>query len=509
MKKTKKILILLCALILAAQLAVNSVADGTTYTLTLNNTGETAHTFEIYQIFTGDLSVNAASQKVLSNIVWGSGVDSSGQTAFGNAAAKAETLASESDAKAFANALVSGNYLTNPSTKTVAAGSSDTVTGLAPGYYLIKDQANTQTGQGSAYTSYILEVVGNVTASPKIGLPTVEKKVKDINDTNSSDISGSAWQDSADHDIGDTIPYQITGTLPENYADYGAYYYQFNDTMSAGLTYQADAKVYVDNNGTETEITSQVTVAPSAEAAGATLSVTIADTKSLTGVTVDKDSKIIVRYTAVLNNNAVIGAAGNDNTVTLTYSNDPNPGGTGTGTTTPDKAIVFTYQITVNKVDQNNDPLPNAGFTLYKKDSNGDWQTVKTYAAGAATTFTFSGLDDGDYKLVETEVPSGFNKFGDLEFTITAVHETTADDPSLISLNSATANGDVITLAGTQQATVNLTGGVISTDIVNRSGSTLPSTGGIGTAIFYTLGGLLVIGAIILFISRKRTLSEI
>ena len=339
MKRMRKLLSVLCALSLLVCLAVFAAADGTTCTLTLNNSGATAHTFEVYQIFTGDLSVNDAGGKVLANIVWGSGVTADGQTAMGNAAEKAESITTEAEAAAFANDLVANGYLTGAASVTVAAGASGSVADLAPGYYLVKDVDGTQDLENGAYTAYLLQVVGDVTATTKLDTPSVKKKVKYINDSEDADISDNAWQDSADHDIGDIIPYQLTGTLPGNFASYETYTYQFTDELSGGLTYQADAKVYLVNGETETDITSYAAIAPAAATAGATLTVSFEDLKTVPGVTAA--SKIVVRYTAELNENAVIGAAGNPNTVYLTYSNNPNPNGTGTGTTPKDKVIVF------------------------------------------------------------------------------------------------------------------------------------------------------------------------
>ncbi len=503
MKKMRRLLMPLCALALMLQLSLGAMAADPTYTLTLTNTGTTDHTLEVYQVFTGDLSVNAEGKKVLSNIVWGSGVTAAGQTALGSAAGVADTLETENDAKVFANTLVSGPYLTGAVTRDVAAGGSVAISDLAPGYYLIKDQDSTQGIEGGAYTAYILEIVGDVTASTKLDTPSVEKKVQDINDSADGNIDDNPWQDSADHDIGDTIPYQITGTLPGNYADYDEYSYVFTDEMSAGLTYRGDARVYVDNGGTETEITDQAVITPGTATPGATLTVSIADLKLITSPAIDKDSKIIVRYSAVLNENAVIGSPGNPNTVYLTYSNDPNPGGTGTGTTPKDKTVVFTYQLVVNKVDESGDPLENAGFTLYKKDSAGVWQPVKEFTAGSATSFTFAGLDDGDYKLVESTVP----EIEDVEFSISAAHDADAANPALTELNGATTDGQVISL-GTQEASVSLSTGAISAEIGNKTGAILPSTGGIGTTIFYVVGGTLAVGAAVLLITKKRMGAE-
>jgi len=508
MKRTKRSLTALLALLLALLLPLAAGAAGTSYTLTLYNSGDTTHTFEVYQIFTGDLSVNGSGQKVLSNIVWGSGVSATGQAALGSAMDKAETLTTEAAAKAFAHSLVSGNYLTGAVTRVVAAGASEALSGLAPGYYLIKDQDGTQSGEGSAYTAYMLEVVGDVTASAKVSTPTVEKKVQDINDSADADISDNAWQDSADHDIGDAVPYQIKGTLPGNFAEYGSYFYQFTDEMSAGLTYQADARVFVLNGATETEITSQAVITPTAATPGATLTVSIADLKSLSGVTLDASSEIIVRYTALLNGNAVHGVAGNPNSVYLSYSNDPNPGGTGTGRTPTDKTVVFTYQLIVDKADENGDPLTGAGFSLYKQDSAGVWQLVRTFTAGSDTRFTFTGLDDGNYKLVESTVPEGYNKFEDVEFSITATHDANAANPTLTSLNGATADAQVIMLCGTQEASVSLSSGAVASVITNRAGSILPSTGGVGTKLFYAGGSILALGAGVLLIAKRRAKAE-
>ena len=246
MKHIKKLASLLLALVMVLSLAVTAFADEpTTYSIT-NNNSTAGHTYEAYQIFTGDLATNEAGNKVLSNIVWGSGVSEAGQTALGDAAAKAETLKTEADAKAFAKAVAP--YLTT------AAGSANTVTdgkyvisGLAAGYYLVKDQDGSLTGDADAYTEYIIKVVSDTTATPKSSVPTVEKKVKDTND--STGVT-SDWQDSADYDIGDSIPFQLKATLADNVSSYTTYKVVFHDTLSKGLTYnKGDEKGYFKFGG--------------------------------------------------------------------------------------------------------------------------------------------------------------------------------------------------------------------------------------------------------------------
>ena len=511
MKHIKKLASLLLALVMVLSLAVTAFADeSTTYSITINNS-TAGHTYEAYQIFTGDLATNEAGNKVLSNIVWGSGVSEAGQTALGDAAAKAETLKTEADAKAFAKAVAP--YLTT------AAGSANTVTdgkyvisGLAAGYYLVKDQDGSLTGDNDSYTEYIIQVVGNVTATPKSDVPEVQKKVKDIND--STDTTKTDWQDSADYDIGDSIPFQLKATLADNVSSYTTYKVVFHDTLSKGLTYNNDAKVYID--GTETN---GFTVTATVNADGTTtLTVSCDDVKALGA---GNSSVITVEYTAKLNENADLGSAGNPNEVYLEYSNNPNKseeGNNETGETPKDVVIVFTYKTIINKVDSENKPLTGAAFKLEKlikgKDGAADtWTTVKEFTVDETTTsFTFSGLDDGQYKLTETKTPAGYNTIDPIYFVIEATHDETADAPTLKTLNAylTDANGNKQTemkdgeSVNIDLGTVDLTAGSITTTVVNKSGSELPSTGGIGTTIFYVLGGVLVLAAVVLLVTKKR-----
>ena len=504
MKHIKKLASLLLVLVMVFALATTAFAEETAYSITINNSAKD-HTYEAYQIFTGDLSGTT-----LSNIVWGSGVSEAGQTALGDAAAKAETLKTEADAKAFAKAVAP--YLTT------AAGSANTVTdgkyvisGLAAGYYLVKDQDGSLTGDNDSYTEYIIQVVGNVTATPKSDVPEVEKKVKDTND--STGVT-SDWQDSADYDIGDSIPFQLKATLADNVSSYTTYKVVFHDTLSKGLTYNNDAKVYI--GGTETN---GFTVTATVNADGTTtLTVSCDDVKALGA---GNSSVITVEYTAKLNENAVLGSAGNPNEVYLEYSNNPNKseeGNNETGETPKDVVIVFTYKTIINKVDSENAPLTGAAFKLEKlikgKDGAADtWTTVKEFTVDETTTsFTFSGLDDGQYKLTETKTPVGYNTIDPIYFVIEATHGETADVPTLKTLNAylTDANGNKQTemkdgeSVNIDLGTVDLTAGSITTTVVNKSGSELPSTGGIGTTIFYVLGGVLVLAAVVLLVTKKR-----
>ena len=497
MKHLKKLAGVLLALAMVFTLALPAFADETPYSITINNSAE-GHTYEAYQIFTGDLSGTT-----LSNIVWGSGVSEAGQTALGDAAAKAEALKTEADAKAFAKEVAS--YLTT------AASSANTVSdgnyvifGLAAGYYLVKDQDGSLTGDNDSYTEYIVKVVSNTTATPKSDVPTVQKKVKDIND--STDDAMTGWQDSADHDIGDSVPFQLKATLADNVSSYTTYKVVFRDTQSKGLTYNNDAKVYID--GKETD---GFTVTDTVNADGTTtLTVSCDDVKALGA---GNGSVITVEYTATLNENAVLGSAGNPNEVYLEYSNNPNKSESGdneTGNTPKDVVIVFTYKTIISKVTKNPDydpevegskeyiPLTGAEFTLEKYNKETDkWEAITVVKNDEGTTFTFSGLDDGNYRLTETKTPAGYNSIDPIEFTVTAEHDVLSDNPALTSLSGNATTGELT-------FTPNTTEGSLSADVVNKSGSTLPETGGMGTTLFYVLGGGLVLVAVVLLVTKKR-----
>jgi len=241
---------------------------------------------------------------------------------------------------------------------------------------------------------------------------------------------------------------------------------------------------------------------------GCTFEVRFANLKDIASV--EAGSIISVEYTSTLNDQAVIGSTGNKNTSHVTYTNNPNDKQAGENGETPDDVvIVFTYKTIVNKVTKNPNydpkvegseeyiPLKGAGFTLYKKNASGIYEAVGSELKGEdMTTFTWSGLDDGDYKLVETTTPSGYNTIADIEFTISAGH-VDGDIPYLNTLSGNVASG-----TATFTAVVN--DGSLSTDVVNNSGAQLPSTGGIGTTIFYVLGSVLVIGAAVLLVTKKR-----
>ena len=551
MKHTKKLASLLLALALAFALAVPAFAAGETYSITINN-ATPGHTYEAYQIFTGDLA-----DSTLSNIKWGSGVSGAGQAALGKAADKASSITTADGAAAFAKDV--DNYLTT------AAGSTNTVSNgvyvisnLAPGYYLIKDKDNSLTNkENEFYTRYILEVVKDVTVTPKGDIPKTEKKI--VEDDNKVDVNEAS--------IGDTVNYEITGTLPTNLIDYNTYYYVFTDTLSKGLTYNNDVKVTVDGKDLTSYFYKNATTY--SETSGTTITVGIQDLLALSlldGVNVTSSSKIVITYSATLNKNAVIAGEGNPNDVKLTYSNNPNDSGDGKATTQPpenpdkpttshptgdtpeDTVVTYTTELTILKNDGNHNILIGAEFTLtgnsvnvvlvttgkFVEDANesGEYWKLKdgTYTKTAPTsdtsddydnvdtkykktieliakgtgmtettvvgkvdsetgTVTFTGLGAGTYTITETKTPAGYNTIAPVTFTLTfnASTKTFGSD-----------NNSIVVGADNK----------LDTTIINEAGAELPSTGGMGTTIFYVLGGVLMAGAAILLVTKKKMSNE-
>ncbi|HEL1351196.1 TPA: isopeptide-forming domain-containing fimbrial protein [Streptococcus equi subsp. zooepidemicus] len=474
--KTIKLILTSLLVTFLTMLSGKAFADTASYTITVE--GATAgHIYEAYQIFKGDLF-----DSTLSNITWGSGVT---QFTFNNSTDAATIAEGLKEANAADFAKEAGKHLT----ATIAGTGTYAITVSEAGYYLIKDKNDSQTGKHDAYTSFVLKVVKNTSFKPKSAIPTVLKKVKDRNDKTGLETD---WQDSADYDKNDKVPFQLTATLPSNYDVFQEYYLEFVDTLSKGLSYNRDAKVYVVNGDSRQDITASFTVSEDSS------SFKINNLKAVQEVTAT--SKIVVEYTATLNDQAVIGKKGNPNEVALTYSNDPNHLGKGeespTGETPKDKVIVFTYKTIINKVDQDNQALKGAGFTLYKLVKTADkeeYQKVQEIKAGDTTSFEFVGLDAGDYKLSETTTPGGYNTIADVMFSIVAQHETESDDPQLTSLTVDKATG----------FTADTEAGTVSATIVNKKGSILPSTGSIGTTMLYVFGVMLMTIST-LFIFRQK-----
>ena len=496
MKLFKKIagFILAFAMILAIAMPSVVMADDN-YTITITPT-TSDHTYEAYQIFGGRLS-----NDTLSDITWGDDITEAGKTALladynvTNAAGLAKKLSgfasNSAEVKAFAKK--AGKYLQNP-TSAKAVGNTATIKVAKAGYYLIKDKDNTLGTNDETYTEFILKVVKNQTVAPKSDKPTSEKKVKDINDSEGTTMTG--WQDSADWDIGDKVPFQLKGTVAADYDNYKVYKMTFHDHESEGLTFDKDSvKVYVDGQPI-TDTTKYQVVTEHLEN-NCTFEVRFADLKKI--LDVKAGSVITVEYESKLNENAVIGSLGNPNEMHMEFSNNPNDEQGGeTGKTPVDKVIVFTYKTIVNKVNPEGNPLEGAEFTLEKKIGE-EWVEKAVIKNTEGTTFTFKGLDDGLYRLTETKTPSEYNTMNPnpLEFEITASHDKTADQPHLLTLSGDVKTGDV-------SFESSLENGSLTANVVNHEGSELPSTGGMGTTILYVAGAVMILAAGAFLVMQKK-----
>ena len=364
MKTIKRSIAFVLAMILTLAMSVTVFAEGEgakkTFTITVNE-AKAGHTYEAYQILKGDLS---KSQTTLSNVDWGTGIKADKKTDLANdAKAYVEKPSgmqtNSSDLKAEAQKIASALSTTVAGSVSVTQDNAKTeITGLEPGYYLIKDKDSSLTGD-EAYTEYILNIVADTTITPKTDVPSVEKKVKDTNDTTGDTTE---WQDSADYDIGDVVPFQLTATLPANVQSYKSYYLKFDDTLSQGLDF---------NEGTVTvklgdkDVTEFFTT--NYDAASKKLTFTC-DNILAKGFEAKNGETIVVEYKATLNKNAVIGSKGNPNKVKLEFSNNPNNGGEGDkGETPEDTVIVFTYKVVINKVNEKNEALDGAELLFTKR----------------------------------------------------------------------------------------------------------------------------------------------
>jgi fimbrial isopeptide formation D2 family protein/LPXTG-motif cell wall-anchored protein len=538
----RKILALIMALAVILSLATTAFAeDEATYTITISSE-ETDHIYEAYQIFKGTLSKASANDNVdgteaiLTDVQWGDNVANKDELP------SAESIADQlTEGTLTTSALIEmirdeshENHIeltaTPKGTSEFNGTDTYTISGLPAGYYLVKDKDDSLSTVGSsAYTEFILEVLENSTVKPKSDVPEIEKKIKDIN--NSTETAMSGWQDSADHDIGDSIPYQLTATLPTNLERYiGGYKLVFHDYLSTGLTYQniTSAKI-INPNGDEISLTKDVhyklsyATCDNIEATtniteASKLTITIDDVIALGG---KNGCKVVFEYTAELNEQAVHGAPGNPNEVYLEYDRYPYEDYV-PGETPKDRVIAFTYKVIVNKVHEDEESetgyahLTGATFKLEKwvksVDENGavteGWVLQEVVVTEAGTVFTFDGLDDGWYCLTEVTPPAGYNAIDPIYFTVSATHDIEAVDPQLTELvtSQTTSEGPDKTSGdlGTFEVTHDKTAGTMTTDIVNMAGVQLPETGGIGTTIFYIAGAAMVLLAVILLITKKR-----
>lgn len=412
----------------------------------------------------------------------------------------------------------------------VAADAFSTTLSGPQGYYLIV-QTTAANDAGKTMSAVIVNTAGQVgvTVSPKKDTVTVSKKVQENMDGVNNPASEDNWGTAADYNIDDYVKFQLTGSLPTDYADYTSYEYTFHDTADQGLTFVNDTthpvKVYAVNDNNKVELKQDTLTGYqvlTSDINGETFNVKFADLKKAQAekagdtVNITSSTQIVVEYYAQLNENAVLGSNGNQNKVYLQFSN--NKYGEGTGKTEEHKVTVFTFKLEVTKygkTDSDKEALNGAGFTLYKatkvNPADSDYAKVGDEVQHTnGNVFDFTGLDSGYYKIVETTTPKGYNTIDPITFTVTATYNS-ADEPGTLTDLTVTDVKVGGVASAEQTFTVNRGTGEagtaqIKTDVVDIPGSKLPSTGGMGTVLLYVAGIAVFVlaGATLVMALRRR-----
>ena len=554
MKNTRRFASIATAALLAACVAVPmtsafsaSAATAGTVTFTKADTKDAAtHTYKAYKIFSGTVDETGT----LNNIQWANtakgadfltalkadGTIGDSFKDCDTAAAVAAILgAQEADSTLLQNfATFAASQKDNLTL--VSADAAESIAVTEDGYYLFEDVTDLTDATG-AKTRYLVAQVdasAGLDITVKSSLPSVEKKIKEntkavgygTDPTETQDYVGTNYNDVADYNIGDAVPFKLIGTMPSTLDDYKTYKYAFHDTLGKEFTAPAKEDIKVTCDGVDVTAQATITVTDGSGTAASTVLVSFADVKKLTGVTVTKNSIITVTYSAVLSKGAEIGLPGQQNEVYLSYSNNPNAGGEGeTGNTPVDKVIAFTYELDINKIDANtNATLIGAKFKLQAADGDhaDKWAKLSKNSDGNYTidswvdteadatefenpsgnTFAIVGLDSGTYNLKETAAPSGY-KTPDKAFKV-ELTATTKNDQDWDTFEANVALTALDVKLDSAAGTTDLDKGTGTVTVGNSSGSTLPSTGGIGTTIFYVAGGILVAGAGVTLIAKKR-----
>lgn len=559
----QKIISLLLCLLLVLSLATSAFAEDTTpsATVTLTVNGEkSGHTYVAYQIFSG--TVTAAD--IITNVEWGTGIKngeellaalqadnteivntqspenkSSMKKEFSevrdamNAALKMQNWGNNRERiDYFANFLYENKHLSETyatAEETPGGSTVYTFTNLAPGYYLIMDKKGTvDENSHDFYTKFIVSLTSNTTVSVKGTVPSVTKQVSNNLD--------SGYASHISNQLNLVHYYQWVGTIPSNIEDYDSYYYKFVDTLSEGLDFERWEEIYLLRaNGQKTTFYKQgasetiykPTLDSTLSADDREISVEWANLKDEGFPPLLSSDRIVVRYSAKLNEKAVGGQTGTKNEVKLVYSNNPHDDNH--GTTVPSEARVYTFGLQVTKIDgaTKNQEIPSklsgAKFKLYHNhihnNDDGTETTTHMFAVvedGMITHWTnveadgteletnaegiieVKGLKENiGYFLRETQAPANFNKLErDIKIQITSYTIGTDNEVSTIVYKADNIQN---TLTGSDAAT-----GLVKAIVENKGGGTLPSTGGMGTTALYIAGGILVLAAIVLLVTKKR-----
>lgn len=474
-------------------------------------------------------------------------------------------IAEETDLFAFAADALAAAKAAGIAPGTATAGSdatSVTIDNLPLGYYVVED-----VGAEKPISALILDATNpSVEVAIKADMPTIDKKIDGNEDTDNS-TTGLVENNNAA--VGDKVPYVLTSKVPDM-TGYKKYFFVVTDTLSKGLTFNKDVAITVGSKKLVKDTDFTVTATDNDDG---TTSVEIVfknfiQYKELKGeddsVLAETGSVITITYSATVDEDAVIGVAGNPNKVILTYSNNPNAEANGDPTNsdkpteespvgkTPEKVTrTYVTAIELIKVDPQGNRLTGAEFKIegtklntvlvrtdvYTESEDGTYWKLKdgsyttddptsadmdqskyestdtkytksvqtstikksenvTYTAtvGADGVLRFEGLSAGTYTITEIKSPSGYNLLKDpVTVTIRWTAPTAPDTQCTWTYTGTDTEGEGENTVNTNHVT-----------ITNQSGTELPSTGGTGTTIFYVLGSILVLGAGVLLVVKKR-----
>lgn len=515
----------------ATTVATANAADNATLTVSTTDAKFAGKTVNAYKMFSATVSGDGGSKAVSYTLTdeWkpffknstASGLTGATDENVNDKANDYVSKLKDEDLVAFATkasnwAQTKTNSITADATAMVSADATNgsytaTFTDLDYGYYVVAVPGATLANASGQYATLVSVDSTNVNTDIKGDLPTVDKKVQ---------VDGTG-KDATDAKIGDTLTFTLTSTIPDMSA-YDTYTFNFKDTLSQGLTFGQVTSVTVEGVTNPLTVNTDYTVT-TPTVSDNTLTVAMKDFKAKQQANAGK--KITVTYTATLNENAVVGGAGNTNSAKIQYSN--NPSTNETGESEPSKVRVFTYGFTVDKYtgDEYTDKarrLAGAEFTLAPKNdtdstaisfvqvsagdgtTNAVYRVAKTGEEGATTTIitpasgkvVFQGLKNGEYTLTETKAPAGYNKLASaIGVKVNGQNNGTDTTNATVTITYNNNNNG----SNYDQTASN---GVIP--VQNKSGAILPGTGGMGTIAFTVIGVLVIALGVAWTLKRKN-----
>lgn len=498
-KAIKKLLAALLAVAMLCAMAVPAFAASSSNDgkITINN-AVSGQTYTIYRILELEYDQTNNAYRYTAVAAWNAFINTrSSDLKVDNATGTVTWVNSDKNNNSsaiqnFADAAgkwASNNTIANDGSKK-ASGSTVTFTDLPLGWYLVVSSLS-----NGAICS-IGTTDKEVTINEKNGAPTVDKEV--LEDSTNTYGKGN------DADVGDTVTFRatikVTDGDPKNYV--------LHDKMSDGLTFKGITSVTRTNAGTSTSDTlNENTHYTLKQGAGVTVDPNCTFELAFKENVLKPNDVVVVEYTAVINEKAVIGSTGNPNEATLEYKDGTR--GTSSSTKT------YTWKIDIYKYFQDSagtkKPLKDATFVLYRQNSSNtpeyakisadkiEWGTEKEQATPLTSDkegkIAISRLDADTYYLEETKAPTGYNPLTS-PIEIKIEHST---------MNETSASATITyKQQGTEDSATNITSTENRVEVENKTGTTLPSTGGMGTTLFYVVGGGLMVAAIVLLVTKKR-----